>query len=114
MALRARRGPMLFNLILAGFWLVAGMLILLWPYLTGRSVPPMHLFGSDFSPAWLVFFFVAYNLSRWYTVRSLRIQRQGLDEAWRQRRRPDRVPKQEAEEPNPTFDFRDPPGAGPA
>jgi hypothetical protein len=100
------------NLIFGILWLVAGVAILAWQYVT--NTPLLYInFGFPFSSGWLALMLGAYNLVRWYSIRSYRRQRQEAEELWQRRQREHREAEraERNEVPNPEFDFsnRSPP-----
>jgi hypothetical protein len=91
----------IFNLVLAGIWLVLGLAFLLLPVVdpdgAGGRVNP--LFG------WVGLVLCVYNLARWWVARQAALERQVRQDAHARRRveeapRPDRPP-------DPNFDFTD-------
>ncbi len=98
-----------FNLLLALFWLVLGGALLLWPLLDARA-PDLTIWGTGISAGWLALLMAAYNLVRWWSVRSFQAQRRLLEEEMIRRRRESR--SSPPSEPDPTFDFTRPPPEG--
>jgi hypothetical protein len=100
------------NLFLALAWLSLAVTALAWQWFTGDRRWYFSLGNYQISYAYVMFLLVAYNLSRWWSVRSARWQRrqQEMEEALRQRqaRR-----KTREEPPNPELNFTDAPPPAP-
>jgi hypothetical protein len=103
----------LINLILAGFWLVLGVVLLapvwLWP-----DQPVLMIPGIEIPVGWLAVVLAGYNVLRWWLQRShLRRQREWEDNFQRLRRRAARPgDTQESQTPverDPNFIFSDDP-----
>jgi hypothetical protein len=91
------------KLLLACFWFLVGIWILVSQALTEKQDLSIPLFGSRFSPGWLAIFLGLFNLVRWGLERAARSQHRQADAAWAEQARP------EESEPNPDFDFKNPP-----
>src|SRR5438874_2927136 len=91
----------------AGFWLVVGVALLAYDFTTGKVNwkidEGLHL------PAWIAFGLAAFNLLRWRMDRTARAQQLEAYERDRQRHASLHQPRREEEEPNPDFDFKNPP-----
>jgi hypothetical protein len=95
---------MVVNLILAVFWLL--LAVVAGVYLVHPAGGRMALFGSDVSAGWvtaLAGFMFAYNMLRWWLVKSRQREHAARQQILaRTRHRP--------EERNPEFDFTEMPG----
>jgi hypothetical protein len=93
-----------FNLIMAAVWLVLGVAVLV-------ADPPQMRFsfgGTTFSTGWVALLFAAYNVVRWWSLRSRELRRRAAEEL--ERRRPGgRPPGRPEPERNPDFIFEDTP-----
>ncbi len=96
------------NLLFALFWLVVAVPSLIGAYLYPNQ-PLLRLGGDGMPIGWLALGFVAYNLVRWYALRSAEERRHRPNEPppWRRHQR-ERAPRSEGP-PDPTFDFTDKP-----
>jgi hypothetical protein len=95
------------NLILAVMWLLAALVLYLWPWLfPGASEPT--IFDSGIPLSWLAMVMALYSLTRWWATRALLRQRQALREEERRRLR-ERPRARWQREPDPTFDFSEGP-----
>jgi hypothetical protein len=92
------------NLFLALAWLALAITVLAWQWFTGDRRLYFSLGDYLISYAYLMFLLVAYNMSRWWRVRSARRQRrqQEIEGALRQRNSR-RKPREEP--PNPELNF---------
>jgi hypothetical protein len=94
------------NLLLAVAWLLFGMVILLGPHLrTAGGVPAFPLRNVPPWMGYLAFFLAAYNVFRWWRA-GLTLRRPEDVEA---NRRSVRREHREPQEPDPTFNFTEPP-----
>src|SRR5205807_2892594 len=94
----------MFYLIMAAFWFVAGLLLIVWQWLH-----PEHAFftiwGSGVSFGWFAMVLALYNLVRWYSVRSNARQRNAT-RVWEHRRSSARRAEESSElRPDPNVDF---------
>jgi hypothetical protein len=97
------------NLFLAVFWLFLGLglIILHWLY---PQVRPGRLFGTDLSMGWIALVLSAYNLVRWWSLRSYVAQRRVEQEAFEQRRRAlEHERRRPEQEPDPNLNFTESP-----
>jgi hypothetical protein len=94
------------NLFLALAWLSLAITVLAWQSLTGDARWYFPLGAYRISYAYIMFLLVAFNLSRWWGVRSARRQRRQLEVAEVLRQRKTRRKKSE-EPPNPELKFTD-------
>jgi hypothetical protein len=90
------------NLILGLLWLCTGVALLAYEWSTGRRT--MTIRGTNLSAAWLLFLLAAYNLVRWWSLRSARAERRALAEQHARRQRESRS-RERPEEWNPELDF---------
>src|SRR5437879_6168784 len=97
------------HLILGLLWLGLG-LALLFPEVTGLETRKLHVGNVQSSAGWLVLVMAVYNFARWYGVYSARSVREADSQvkARMQRSRREEPPPRD---PDPNFDFRDPPAA---
>jgi hypothetical protein len=96
-----------FHLIMAAAWLVGGVAILV-------ADPPdlrMRLGGVNLSAGWAALVLAAYNLVRWWSLRSSYQRRRAAEEM--ARHRPGRRRGEPEPERNPDFVFDDPPAEKP-
>jgi hypothetical protein len=93
------------NLIFGIVWLIAGVAILVWQAVT--NTPVLYVPGLGISSGYLALVLAAYNLVRWYSIRSYRRQRKEAEELWQRRQREHRAAQraERDEAPNPEFDF---------
>jgi hypothetical protein len=96
------------NLIMAVVWLVVGAAWLAANWARPGSLPVIRLGGLEFSPAWLAFLLVLYNLARW-RLSPRRRRQPTLEEALEARRRMHRAEEHPKPPPDPTFKFTDAP-----
>jgi hypothetical protein len=95
------------NLILAGFWIVIG-LVLLAPGWLSPGQPVLLLPGTRLPIGWLAMFLGCYNIVRWWMQRSQsRRQREMQDALAKLHRR--RTRPESPVEPDPNFIFTDEP-----
>ena len=94
------------NLIFGIVWLIAGVAILVWQAVTNTPLLYINV-GFPFSSGYLALVLGAYNLVRWYSLRSYRRQRKEAEELWQRRQREHRAAEraERDEAPNPEFDF---------
>jgi hypothetical protein len=97
------------NLIFGILWLLAGVAILVWQFVTNTPLFYINV-GFPFSTGWLALMLGAYNFVRWYSIRSFRRQRKEVEEEWQRRQREHRAAEraEREEAPNPEFDFSKP------
>ncbi len=93
-----------FNLIMAGVWLAAGLAILI------ADPPSTRIWG--FSIGWFLFVLTAWNLVRWWSLRSAALRRREVEEM--QKHRPARRSGEPEPERNPDFIFDEPKPEPPA
>jgi hypothetical protein len=93
---------------MALFWLLLGGIMVSWPRWHGGD-SPFLLVGTDLSFGWAALVLGLYNLLRWWSGRSLALQRRAEAEALRQRARRHPTAEPPPAEPDPAFDFTDPP-----
>jgi hypothetical protein len=94
------------NLFLALAWLSLGITVLVWQAFSGNQSWYLPLGEYRISYGYIMFLLVAFNLNRWWNLRSARWQRrqQQIEVALRQRD-PHRQARQEP--PNPELNFSD-------
>ncbi|HEV3237950.1 MAG TPA: hypothetical protein VGZ25_13245 [Gemmataceae bacterium] len=97
------------HLILGLLWLGLG-LAMLFPQVTGLETRNLQVGNVQFSAGWLVLAMAAYNFARWYGVYSARSLHQA-DAKARDRLQRSRREETPPRDPDPNFDFRDPPAA---
>lgn len=95
---------MMLNLVLAVIWLVVAAAI----FVSGNDHLFIRLGTAQFSSGWLAVGLALWNLVRWWSTRSYRRARQAEQEALARRSR--RQAAEGPREPDPNFDFTDPPG----
>ncbi|MFL5241978.1 MAG: hypothetical protein ACJ8FY_07710 [Gemmataceae bacterium] len=95
------------HLILGFLWLGLG-LAMLFPEWTGWQLRNLEIGNMRISAGWLVLAMAGYNFVRWYGVYSARSQGHVQDQARDRLHRPRREITPPIE-PDPNFDFRDPP-----
>src|SRR5438132_7826673 len=92
--------------MLAGFWIVLGLVLLapawLWPEQSALMLP-----GTKVPVGWLALFMGAYNIVRWWLQRSHVRRQREMDDALERLRR--RAQPRDAVEPDPNFIFTDEP-----
>ncbi len=91
--------------ILAGFWLLVGATLLV----ADPQELQVRVGGQSYSAGWVALLLAAWNLVRWWSVRSSGRQQRASDEAARRRERARREREVPPEERNPDFQFEDPP-----
>jgi hypothetical protein len=97
---------MMLNLVLAVLWVVVAGAI----FLSGDERLFIRLGTAHFSSGWLALGLALWNLVRWWSVRSYRRARQAEQEALARRsRRHAAEERREPAEPDPNFNFTDPP-----
>jgi len=97
------------NLILGFVWLGIG-LAMLFPQVSGWQTMALNVANVSFSAGWLILAMSAYNFLRWYVGYSSRSQQERnseLNNLARRSRRQETPPT----DPDPNFDFRDPPAS---
>jgi hypothetical protein len=94
------------SLYLGLFWLFAGTAMLAHDWATGGK--QFRILGTDLSLGWICLVLAAYNLVRWYYVRSSRRDLGSAEDEFERRREALRRRRQPAE-PDRTFDFSDRP-----
>jgi len=92
------------NLAMAVFWLVLGAVLLLGPWLNPQ-IRPWSPFGIN--AGWLALLLTFYNVARWWSIRSMQVQRREWAEA--QRRHDEEDERRPGQKSDPTFDFSDRP-----
>jgi hypothetical protein len=97
------------NLLLALFWFLLGVAILVWHGTTDDQALRLPFGGRHISAGWLAMALVVYNLARWWSVRSAGLQRQAAREAEARQRERDARRHEPIGEPDPNFDFTDRP-----
>lgn len=98
------------NLILGILWLGGAVGLFAYEYFTG--VMKYRIRGLDISAAWLLLVLALYNFARWYSYRMAAKEAEAMryvDEA-----RLRQAQRRERSDPDPTFDFSDPPKPPPA
>ncbi len=90
---------MIFNIILAGFWLVVALGLFLYPWLHPQGAR-LNIGNTGIPFAWVAVFFACYNMLRWWLTRVRRRDQEVMDQVSGRRRRP-------SKERNPDFDFSD-------
>ncbi len=99
------------NLLMAGFWLIVGGLLLGWQWLHPEN-RRLTILGTGISIGWMAFLFGLYKLARWWSGRSFIQHREALDKTRLAQRLPEeRRPTQPAATPDPNFNFTDEPPA---
>ncbi len=92
------------NLFLAILWLLGGLVLVAYEQFTGDT--KFHIRGTNISLSWLCLVLAAYNLVRWWGVRSYRAQRRALEiEEARHRASHFRPREGPPPGPDPNFDF---------
>ncbi|HZT83458.1 MAG TPA: hypothetical protein VFA26_24720 [Gemmataceae bacterium] len=102
-----------FYLVMAFLWLVVGAVLLANYYVLGGTVWTLPLGGTNISLGWFGLALAAYNLVRWWSFRVAWRQQTALTDAVRRREAQiaakRREVREEADGPNPAFDFSSPP-----
>jgi hypothetical protein len=101
----------IYNLILAGIWLVIGVSLLALDYLHPGAGMSFRIGETDISLGWVALALVGYNLLRWYGRRSAllaRRQREFMAQA-RELADRDRKFRESGRVPDPNFMFDEPP-----
>jgi hypothetical protein len=94
------------NLIFAVAWLIVAALI----FVLRPEQLSLRIGGIPFSAGWVALVLALYNMARWWSTRSARRQRAAEREALAQRfRRHRNEERQEPVEPDPNFNFGEPP-----
>ena len=92
------------NLILALFWFLLGVALLL-PWLDPDGPMPNTIISPVVGVP-LAFLLCAYNLVRWWSSRMASVERRALQEALeKQRQEMHRTPDRPYRPPDPNFDF---------
>jgi hypothetical protein len=94
------------NLILGIVWLVGGITLLTYEFVTGETF--LHIRYLNISSAWFLFLLASWNFARWYSSRSGRAEQNALRIAHEERLRKARYRERPAEI-DPTFDFSEKP-----
>jgi len=94
------------NLLLAGFWIVLGLLLLA----PGSLLPgqPVLLPGTKLPMGWLAMFLGGYNIIRWWMLRSQRRRQRDMQDALTKLHRR-RIRSEKPVEPDPNFMFTEEP-----
>jgi hypothetical protein len=101
------------NLVMGLFWLVLGVGLIVAQWFR-PDLKWLRLLGTDLSIGWAAIVLCVYNFVRWWSVRSYTTNRRRIDDAYERRRQTaERRGRTEKQEPDPTFDFSDPPRPGP-
>jgi hypothetical protein len=98
------------NLFLALIWLIGAVVLLAYEHYLGESPFRIRAGDTNFSAAWLMLVLGIYNLVRWWSLRSYRMEQRAQELAqakreWERRRRS----SEPAGPPDPNFNFTDQP-----
>jgi hypothetical protein len=101
----------LYNLFLAAMWLLLGAWLLIHDYLHPGGGTTFSIGGTDISLGWIAVVLAGYNVARWWGRRAARQARQQREEFERRRElaRRDREFRESGREPDPNFNFDEPP-----
>jgi membrane protein implicated in regulation of membrane protease activity len=92
-------------LVMAGFWFVVGILVLVWDMLHPEA-RILVIRGTRISYSWVALLMSVYALVRWWSRRSFRHYRDALERAQSERDRHDhREPNSLERDPDPNFNF---------
>jgi hypothetical protein len=89
-------------------WFLGAIGVFAYEFATGTM--PFRLLGQNISVGWVLLLLAFYNLARWYSQRTLRQTAQTDDYIHQARLR--QAQRRERVDPDPTFDFRNPPTEG--
>jgi hypothetical protein len=96
------------NLILAILWLLGGIAVLAYEHFTGDV--RWRIRGTDLSIGWLLLVLAGYNLARWWSLRSYRVEQQARALQRAQAKFLRAAPRERRDEPpDPNFNFTDEP-----
>jgi hypothetical protein len=103
------------NLIFALFWLLLAVAVLVRQLVFDDPAWYLRLGDGRFSWAWMMLVLFAYNVARWWSVRTSQLQRRRLqaESAIRQSRTGGADRRTPPEPVNPEFNFTDEPRAPP-
>jgi hypothetical protein len=99
------------NLMLAGFWLIVALVLLL-PLWLAPEQPVLVIPGTKLPIGWLALVMGAYNVIRWWMIRSQRQQQREMQDGLA-RLRKRRILPREPVEPDPNFNFTEEPPKSP-
>jgi hypothetical protein len=96
------------NLFLALLWFLGGIALLAYDRINGDV--RLRISGTDLSFGWLLLVLAAYNLVRWWSLRSYRMEQQARAQQAAQARFSRAAPRERRDEPpDPNFNFTDEP-----
>jgi len=101
----------LYNLFLAGIWLVLGLGLILYDQAQPGRGATFKIGDTNVSLGWLALALAGYNVIRWWARRMTRQARQQHESTERRRElaRRDREFRESGREPDPNFQFDEPP-----